>query len=82
MMINLRDANTALVTLNNGDEILFSYDTPVAGETEAFGHFRSSTKHSVTTSKKVGQYFRDKGIDTDTIRLVPQDAIEAFVDAI
>ena len=40
--------NQNLIRFNNGAEILFSYETPVAGY-DAKGAFKTTTKYSQTT---------------------------------
>lgn len=95
MMIQIKDSNTALVTLNDGTEILFSYDTPVAGKivnddalahlgqsSYPEGYFVSATKHSATTSRKIGAYLTDNKVQRSAANVINQDRIEALADMI
>ena len=56
-------SNMTLVNFNDGDEILISYKTPVAGRIG--GKLVRTNKHwSQTTSKHINKYFRTEyGID-------------------
>ena len=56
MNIKTLGSNQTLLTLPNGDEVFFSYDTPVAGWVSGKGFWRTSQKYSRTTSKHVGKY--------------------------
>jgi hypothetical protein len=58
----------------NGNHILFSYKTPVAGWDDC-GAFRTEGFYSVTTSKHINKYFGAKDIG----RKVPQSYIEKLV---
>lgn len=82
MMLLNKDNNTVVVTLENGDEILFHHATPVAGYTQQWGYFKSTVQHSVTTSRKVAQYLNGYGDVEGVIHVVDQGLIEKFVDAI
>ena len=45
----------------NGNFILFSYETPVAGRSinqEGEGFFKTSTHYSATTTRHINKYFR------------------------
>ena len=58
----------------NGRQVLFSYQTPVAGWDER-GAFRTDVKYSVTTSKHINRYLGGK----DVGRTVPQSYIDGLV---
>lgn len=51
-------ANMTELTLDNGDAVLFSYETPVAAIT-AEGAFKTSKKWSRTTSKHINAWGPD-----------------------
>lgn len=51
--------NETLIVYNNGIEILFSYETPVAGHIIGEGYFKTDTYYSVTTSKHINKYLKD-----------------------
>ena len=69
----------------NGNFILFSYETPVAGRCsihqEKDGFFKTSTKYSATTTRHINKYFSDEwGIDAKTaVPEVSQEFINGLV---
>ena len=56
MKINPIGSNQTLVTMENGVEILFSYQTAVAGFVSGIGYIRTNEKYSTTTSKHINAY--------------------------
>jgi hypothetical protein len=58
----------------NGNSILFSYKTPVAGYDD-HGAFRTSEWYSMTTTKHINQYLGGK----DVGRVVEQSYIEGLL---
>ena len=61
MKLNRIGANETVLSFDNGTEVLFSYDTPVAGRRFIDGDlqiFKTSKKWSVTTTKHVNKYLR------------------------
>ena len=66
----------------NGVEILFSYETPVAGYDE-HGAFKTDRKFSPTTSRHISKYFTNFcGYSSKQAREIPQADIEAKVRVI
>jgi len=65
----------------NGVEILFSYETPVAGYDE-HGAFKTDTKFSSTTSRHIRKYCTANGYSSKQAREIPQADIEAKVRVI
>ena len=59
MKIKSIAANMTLVIFRNSAEIMFSYETPVAGHDRFGVAFRTTEKYSVTTSKHINKYLRD-----------------------
>lgn len=79
MKLQQLGTNRTLVTFQDGTEIFYSYQTPVAGWLRGTGFFRTEEKFSVTTSKMIGEYLRRGagfGIDAPKI---PQEMIERIV---
>ena len=56
MKIKTLASNMTLLVLSNGAEILFSYETPVAGHDETGIAFRTTEKYSATTTKHINKY--------------------------
>jgi len=61
MQLNRIGNNETVVSFDNGTEVLFSYDTPVAGRRFVDGVlqvFKTEKKWSVTTSKHINKYLK------------------------
>jgi len=70
MNIKVIGSNQTELHLNNGDVVLFSYDTPVAARTTDDGFIRTSTKYSNTTSKHINNNwggFCEKEVDQEVL---------------
>ena len=66
--------NMAELSLTNGTDVLFSYETPVAAFIEGEGYVRTMNKYSVTTTRHINKWLN--GI---VAREVPQSVIDALV---
>lgn len=49
-------ANQTMITLADGSQVFFSYNTPVAAHLPGVGCVVTATKHSATTSKHVNAW--------------------------
>ena len=77
-------SNMTVLTLNNGTEVLFSYETPVAGfcnlvdrsnpEWNGVQFFRTDEKFSKTTTRHINKY-----LEGANAAVVPQDQIVNLV---
>lgn len=75
MRLKKLGSNQTLLITNHGAEILYSYETPVAGfSPDLGGYFKNSENYSQTTSKHVNSYL--KGIDKPI--LMSLEEIERF----
>ena len=67
----------------NGNFILFSYETPVAGRSisqENDGFFKTATHYSATTTRHINKYFRSEwDIDGKKVAEVSQEFIDGLV---
>ena len=54
--------NQTVVNLNNGTEIFFSYDTPVAGQSADGIYFRTEEYYSRTTSRHINKYLENVNV--------------------
>tara|TARA_B100001287_G_scaffold9825_1_gene7625 strand:+ start:124 stop:372 length:249 start_codon:yes stop_codon:yes gene_type:complete len=70
--------NQTELSLNNGNSILFSYETPVAGFDSEDGFFKTETYYSKTTSRHINAYF--KHVDPNDINIVPDQYIVDLVN--
>ena len=71
MKIKQLGSNMTLLTIDDGSEYFFSYETCVAGFTPGDGYWRTSKKWSQTTSRHINKY-----LDGVTATMVDQDDIE------
>ena len=53
-------SNQTVLILPNGDEVLFSYEVPVAGFSIKEGYWKHQTKFSRTTSKHINTWLNGK----------------------
>lgn len=74
MKIRKAGNNMTELSLTNGTDVLFSYETPVAAFVEGDGYVRTETRYSVTTSKHI-----NKWLNGMVAREVPQSVIDALV---
>ena len=56
MILRQIGSNQTELSLNNGNSIFFSYETPVAGYSDDIGFFKTSTYYSKTTSRHINAY--------------------------
>ena len=76
MILRQLGSNQTELSLNNGNSIFFSYETPVAGYQSEDGFFRTETYYSKTTSRHINQYLRD----VDDVKEVPDQYIVDLVN--
>jgi len=76
-MIRLKQiASNMTVLYRNGDEILFSYETPVAiYDAKELRYMKTDYKWSSTTSRHITKWLN--GVNAE---VVPQDFINSFVE--
>ncbi len=63
-------ANRNIVTFNDGTEVFFSYETPVAGYSPVLGYVKTDKWYSSTTTRHINKYLNN--IEACT---VPQQTI-------
>ena len=73
-------ANRNIISYNNGNEVFFSYSTPVAGYCTELGYIRTKTYYSQTTSRHINKYeqSRYQGLDAH-FASVDQEVIDNLV---
>ena len=59
MILRQIGSNQTELSLNNGNSIFFSYETPVAGFDSEDGFFKTETYYSKTTSRHINAYLPD-----------------------
>ena len=65
-------ANQTEVCLNNGDQIFFSYRTPVAAYCSDLGYIRTEKFWSVTTSRHINKWLKNVA----EVKQVPQSLLD------
>ena len=75
MILRQLGSNQTELSLNNGNSIFFSYETPVAGYDAEDGFFKTETYYSKTTSRHINQYFKDVD-DNDIIKVTDQYIVD------
>ena len=78
MILKQLGSNQTELTLNNGNKIFFSYETPEAGYHEPDGFFRTETYYIKTTSRHINHYFNS--VDDNEIIRVPDSYIVNLVN--
>ena len=70
--------NRTLLTFDDGTEVFFSYQTPVAGYSKELGYIKTKSWYSSTTTRHINKYLGDKLLG-DTVSEVDQDVINKLV---
>ena len=70
--------NRTLLTFDDGTEVFFSYQTPVAGYSNNLGYVKTKSWYSSTTTRHINKYLGDKLLG-DTVSEVNQDVINKLV---
>ena len=80
MKLKQRTATISVVTFPNDVEVLFSYNTPVAGYHPDLGYVRTKKYYSQTTSRHINKYqqSRYQGLDAH-FTSVDQEVIDNLV---
>ncbi len=66
--------NQTVVEYNNGSEVFFSYDTPVAARLQDYEYLRTQDFYSKTTSRHINKY-----LDGVNAKKVTQQTINNLV---
>jgi len=73
-------ANRNIISYNNGNEVFFSYSTPVAGYCTELGYIRTKTYYSQTTSRHINKYLDMNNNNLDVhFTSVDQEVIDNLV---
>ena len=70
--------NRTLLSFDDGTEIYFSYETPVAGYSNNLGYVKTKSWYSSTTTRHINKYLGDKLLG-DTVSEVDQSVINKLV---
>lgn len=58
MKLTAHGPNRTSVSYDNGTEVFFSYNTPVAGFEPGKGYFRTDQQYSQTTTRHIKKYLQ------------------------
>ena len=75
MKLKRTGSNQTVVSLNNGAEVFFSYDTPVAGYSDKLGFVKTNKWYSQTTTRHINKYLRESTLNLDKVKEVDQSVI-------
>ena len=67
--------NRTLLTFDDGTEVFFSYETPVAGYSNKLGYVKSKQWYSSTTTRHVNRYFNDVWKNSNLVGFDPDDDV-------
>ena len=71
--------NRTLLTFDDGTEVFFSYQTPVAGYSNSLGFVKTNQWYSSTTTRHINRYINDSTFRIDDVKTVDQDVINKLV---
>ena len=78
MQLHSFATNRTLLTFDDGTEVFFSYETPVAGYSNNLGYVKTKSWYSSTTTRHINKYLGDKLLG-DTVSEVDQDVINNLI---
>ena len=81
MKLHSYATNRTLLTFDDGTEVFFSYETPVAGYSNELGYVRTNQWYSSTTTRHINRYIYDSHPDTATFtcKEVDQETINNLI---
>ena len=71
--------NRTLLLFDDGTEILFSYETPVAGYSNSLGFVKTDHWYSSTTTRHINRYLKDSTFRIDDVKTVDQSVINNLI---
>ena len=69
MKLKQLGSNKTVVSYDNGLEVFFSYETPVAAYCPNRGYIKTKTNYSRTTSKHINQWLPGSALEVDQTEL-------------
>jgi len=70
-------ANRTILSFDDGTEIFFSYETPVAGYLIGMGYVKTDKWYSSTTTRHINKYFND--VPATDVSTVDQSVISTLI---
>lgn len=74
----VRRTAATIYRFDDGREVLFSYNTPVAGYMPGFGYFKTDTFWSVTTSRHINAYLREH--NPSDVQVLTQEQVRSIYE--
>ena len=65
--------NRTLLTFDDGTEVFFSYQTPVAGYSKELGYIKTKSWYSSTTTRHINRYLNDVWKNSNLVGFEPDD---------
>ena len=75
MQLKQLGSNQTLVNYNDGTEVFFSYETPVAGFHPDLGYVKTTNWYSSTTTRHINKY-----LDVIKANEVPQEIVNSLAN--
>ncbi len=72
--------NRTLLTFDDGTEIFFSYETPVAGYSNKLGYVKTNTWYSSTTTRHINRYLNDVLITSTVSELKVSEVDQSVIN--
>lgn len=67
--------NRTLLTFDDGTEVFFSYETPVAGYSSKLGYVKTKKWYSSTTTRHINRYFNHVWLNSNLVGFSPEDDV-------
>ena len=68
--------NRTLLTFDDGSEVFFSYQAPVAGYSKKLGYIKTNRWYSSTTTRHINRYFNDVWKYSNLVGFDPDDDVK------
>ena len=68
--------NRTLLSFDDGTEIYFSYETPVAGYSNKLGYVKTNAWYSSTTTRHINRYFTDVWLHSNLVGFDPETDVK------
>ena len=75
MQLHSFATNRTLLTFDDGTEVFFSYETPVAGYSNNLGYVKTKSWYSSTTTRHVNRYFNHVWLNSNLVGFDPDDDV-------
>ena len=70
--------NRTLLTFDDGSEVFFSYETPVAGYSKKLGYVKTNVWYSSTTTRHINRYLNEYANVPNPEQILSVDCIDIW----